>query len=87
MEFTEREKKQLREWGESDEDIRYYNECLGGVKYTLVYSDKDISARTAKNILGWKIWLTGIAQSIRRLVSCVRKNEKTGTFVSFDYRL
>lgn len=87
MEFTEREKKQLRKWGKSNEDIRYYSECLGGVKYTLMYSDRDISAKTAKNLLGWKSWLKGIVQSIRSLASCERKNRKTNIIVIFSYRL
>ena len=84
MELNKREIAQLRKWGVNDEEIRIITTNLDKVIYE---TDKGrfISAESAKNILGWKNWLSGIDRVIFH-ASCVRDNPERNTIVCFNYK-
>jgi hypothetical protein len=84
MELNKREIAQLKKWGNNDEDIRIMAANVDKVKYE-TEKGRVISAESAKNILGWKNWLSGIDRVIFH-ASCERDNPKRHTNVSFSYK-
>ena len=84
MELNKREIAQLKKWGNNDEDIRIITTNLNKVIYE-TNKGRFISAESAKNILGWENWLSGIDRVIFH-ASCVRDNPKRNTIVYFSYK-
>lgn len=82
MKLTENDKKILKKWGYSDDDIPQIEEATEKAIYKLNYKVR-ITAKEAIKLLGRSDYLSGISRSAFHFTAS-RRVENTGDVVSFD---
>lgn len=86
MKLTSDDKRLLRSWGHSDQDMEQISEAIRKTTYTAYTAGstrgKRISADTAVEILGRKVFLSGIGRSAFHF-DALRENDEH-TEVIFD---
>lgn len=82
MKLTESDKQILKNWGYSDKDVSQIEEATGKTIYRL-NNAKKISAKKAIELLGRKVFLSGISRSSFHFTAA-RNIGSTDNAVSFD---
>lgn len=82
MKLTNKDKKTLRDWGHSEDDLKQIEEAIRKTVYELNSKEK-ISCQEAIRLIGRKAFLSGISRSAFHW-SASRYTEDGNSFVSFD---